>query len=48
MMQRLEHVPWKQLAKELKAQVKQDNAATGGAALGLYLTLAIFPALIFL
>lgn len=47
-MQRLEHVPWKQLAKELKAQVKQDNVATGGAALGFYLTLAIFPALIFL
>ena len=45
---RLNQVSWKQLAKEVKAQAKLDNVFNGGAALAFYLTLAIFPALIFL
>ena len=47
-MQRLNHVSWKQLAKEVKAQTSLDNVSNGAAALAFYLTLAIFPALIFL
>lgn len=47
-MQRLKQVSWKQLAGEVKAQVKQDNVTNGSAALAFYLTLSIFPALIFL
>jgi membrane protein len=45
---RLNQVSWKQLAKEVRAQAKLDNVFNGGAALAFYLTLAIFPALIFL
>lgn len=47
-MQRLNQVSWKQLAREVKSQAKEDNVPNGGAALAFYLTLAIFPALIFL
>lgn len=47
-MQRLNQVSWKQLAKEVKAQTLLDNVSNGAAALAFYLTLAIFPALIFL
>lgn len=45
---RLNQVSWRELAKEVKAQAKLDNVFNGGAALAYYLTLAIFPALIFL
>lgn len=47
-MQRLNQVSWKQLVKEVGARAKLDHVSNGGAALAFYLTLAIFPALIFL
>ena len=40
--------PWKQGAKELGRHIDQDDVLNGAAALGFYLTLAVFPALIFL
>lgn len=47
-MQSLKQVSWKRLAQEVKARTALDNVSNGGAALAFYLTLAIFPALIFL
>src|SRR5687767_4574823 len=47
-MRRRNQVSWKQLANEVKAQTLLDNVSNGAAALAFYLTLAIFPALIFL
>lgn len=45
---KLNQVSWKRLAIDAKAQTEEDNVFNGGAALAYYLTLAIFPALIFL
>jgi membrane protein len=45
---KLNQVSWKRLAKEATSQTREDNVFNGGAALAYYLTLAIFPALIFL
>jgi membrane protein len=47
-MKLLRQLPWKQLALDLNEQISKDNVFNGAAALGFYLTLAIFPALIFL
>lgn len=47
-MKSLRHVPWKQVAYDLNEQISKDNVFNGAAALGYYLTLAVFPALIFL
>jgi YihY family inner membrane protein len=40
-------VPWKQLASDTRHKLNEDNVFNGAAALGFYLTLAIFPAMIF-
>lgn len=40
-------VPVKQFAKELYEEINEDDIFNGAAALGFYLTLAIFPAMIF-
>ncbi|HUP57274.1 MAG TPA: YihY/virulence factor BrkB family protein [Bdellovibrionota bacterium] len=40
--------PWKQFFRDLKNEIKEDNVTNGAAALGFYLMLAIFPAMIFL
>ena len=37
---------WKDLGRALASEVRQDNVFNGAAALGFYLTLAIFPAMI--
>ncbi|HCF58032.1 MAG TPA: hypothetical protein DFS52_08575 [Myxococcales bacterium] len=47
-MWRLPGVSFKQLAKDFKSEVKDDNVTNGAAALAYYLMLALFPALIFL
>jgi membrane protein len=47
-MKSLRHLPWKQLAHDLNEQIGDDNVFNGAAVLAFYLTLAIFPALIFL
>jgi membrane protein len=39
-------VPWKQFVRDLYHALTHDNVYNGAAALGFYLTLAIFPALI--
>jgi len=39
-------IPLRQLLRELYAKISQDNVFSGAAALGFYLTLAIFPAMI--
>jgi membrane protein len=39
---------WKRMAKDFQNQVNDDNVFHGAAALGYYLTLAVFPAMIFL
>jgi membrane protein len=39
-------ISWKQFLRDLYAEISDDNVFTGAAALGYYLTLAIFPALI--
>lgn len=39
---------WKQFGLDLWKEISEDNVFNGAAALGFYLTLAIFPALIFL
>src|SRR6185369_13977344 len=41
-------VPVKQLARDLKHELSDDNVSNGAAALAYYFTLAIFPGLIFL
>ena len=43
----LDGVTATQFAKELYREVEEDNIFNGAAALGFYLTLAIFPAMIF-
>jgi membrane protein len=43
----LQGVTAKQFAKELYQEVQEDDVFNGAAALGFYLTLAIFPAMIF-
>lgn len=40
--------PWKEIAKDLARQIYRDDVFNGAAALGFYLTLAVFPGLIFL
>ncbi len=40
-------VSWKQFAKDLRKEIKEDNVSNGAAALAYYLMLAIFPAAIF-
>ena len=47
-MKPLSRLPWKDFAKDLYKQIFEDQVFNGAAALGFYLTLAIFPALIFL
>lgn len=42
------HLTAKQFFKELKSETAEDDIFNGAAALGFYLTLAIFPAMIFL
>jgi membrane protein len=39
-------VPWKTFFRDLYQEISDDNVYNGAAALGFYLTLAIFPALI--
>lgn len=39
---------WKQVGIDLWSEISEDNIFNGAAALGFYLTLAIFPGLIFL
>jgi membrane protein len=41
-------VPWKRFFKDLRSEIQDDNLVNGAAALGYYLMLAIFPAMIFL
>ncbi len=40
--------PWKQFFKDLKNEIADDGVVVGSAALGFYLMLAIFPAMLFL
>ncbi len=47
-MKTLRQLDWKQFAYDLNAEIVEDKVFNGAAALGYYLTLAIFPALIFL
>ena len=47
-MMSLRQLPWKQLAHDLNEEIGDDNVFNGAAVLGFYLTLAVFPALIFL
>jgi membrane protein len=47
-MQSLTQLPWKRMAKDFQSQVNDDNVFNGAAALGYYLTLAVFPTMIFL
>lgn len=47
-MHGLDGTSLRQMLQELKAQVAADNVFNGAAALAFYLTLAIFPGLIFL
>ena len=47
-MKWLIELPWKNVGKDLGRQIFQDDVFNGAAALGFYLTLAVFPALIFL
>lgn len=39
---------WKQILLDLKNEISEDNVFNGAATLGFYLTLAVFPAMIFL
>lgn len=39
--------PWKQLIKDLKTEIADDNVSNGAGALAFFLMLAIFPAAIF-
>jgi membrane protein len=41
-------IPLRQFLRELNAKISDDNVFNGAAALGFYLTLAIFPAMILL
>ncbi|MDQ3298363.1 MAG: YihY/virulence factor BrkB family protein [Myxococcota bacterium] len=42
----LHGIPWKQFFRDLRREVSEDNVFSGAAALGFYLTLAVFPAII--
>jgi uncharacterized BrkB/YihY/UPF0761 family membrane protein len=42
----LHGVTWKQFGSDLKREISEDHVFSGAAALGYYLTLAMFPALI--
>lgn len=39
-------VPWKRFLRDLYSKISRDNVFNGGAALGFFLTLAIFPAMV--
>lgn len=39
---------WKEFFRDLKKEISEDNVSNGAAALAYYLTLAIFPAMLFL
>ena len=39
-------VPWKRFLRDLYSKIGSDNVFNGGAALGFFLTLAIFPAMV--
>ena len=39
---------WKKIFLDLKKEISEDNVPNGAATLGFYLTLAVFPAMIFL
>lgn len=39
-------VPWKRFLRDLYSKISSDNVFNGGAALGFFLTLAIFPAMV--
>jgi membrane protein len=39
-------VPWKRFMRDLYGKISNDNVFNGGAALGFFLTLAIFPAMV--
>ncbi len=45
-MKLLHGVSWKQFGHDLKREISDDNVFNGAAALGYFLTLAMFPALI--
>ena len=47
-MKSIRQLNWKQVALDLYKEIAEDNIFNGAAALGFYLTLAIFPGLIFL
>ncbi|TVS15578.1 MAG: YihY/virulence factor BrkB family protein [Planctomycetaceae bacterium] len=47
-MKWLVQLSWKDIAKDLARQISEDDVFNGAAALGFYLTLAVFPGLIFL
>jgi len=47
-MKSIRQLHWKRLALDLHKEISKDNIFNGAAALGFYLTLAIFPGLIFL
>jgi membrane protein len=40
-------VPWTRFARDTYRKLNDDNVFNGAAALGFYLTLAVFPAMIF-
>lgn len=40
------HISWKRFLRDLHREIRDDHVFNGAAALGFYLTLAIFPALI--
>lgn len=41
-------IPWKRFLRELYQEINDDDIFNGAAALGFWLTLAVFPAMIFL
>ena len=47
-MKLMPNVPLSQFAKELVHEVQEDDVFNGAAVLGFYLTLAVFPAMVFL
>jgi len=42
----LHGIPWRQFFRDLRQEISDDNVFNGAAALGYYLTLAVFPAII--
>jgi membrane protein len=47
-LRKLKNLDWKRMFRDFRDQMKDDNVFNGAAALGFYLMLAIFPALMFL